>query len=63
MRFLRLAPIAALALLSACGAADQADPSGITPGEAQALNEAAEMLDANAIELNATDNSAAEEPE
>jgi hypothetical protein len=63
MMFLRLAPIAALALLSACGSADQADPSGITPGEAQALNDAATMLDANAIEFNATDNSATEAPQ
>ena len=55
-RFLRLVPIAALALLGACGSAPQADPSGITPDEAQALNDAADMLDANAIALDAVTN-------
>jgi hypothetical protein len=63
MKRLPLTPIAALALLGACGSTEPADPSGITPGEEQALNDAAAMLDANAIELNAVDDSATGAPE
>ena len=55
MKVLRLAPLAAVALLCACGGAETADPSGISPSEAQDLNDAAAMLDANAVELNAVD--------
>ena len=41
-----------LALLAACGSAD--DPPGATSaGEAQALNDAAAMLDANSVDANA----------
>jgi len=53
MASLRLAWLAPLALLAACGSADDADPGGITAGEAQELNDAAAMLDANAVEMNA----------
>ena len=63
MRVLRLAAVLPLALLGACGSADDAQPGGITASEAQELNDAAEMLDANAVELNevvAPENAAAE---
>ncbi len=50
---LRLAALLPFALLSACGSADDADPSGISAREAQELNEAAAMLDANAVDANA----------
>ena len=53
MKLLRLALLAPLALLAGCGDGGDAQPGGITAGEAQELNEAAEMLDANAVELNA----------
>ena len=53
MHVLRLAALASLLAVAACGSADDTDPSGITAGEAQELNDAAAMLDANAIELNA----------
>ncbi|MGC6400739.1 hypothetical protein ACNI3Q_09185 [Sphingomonas sp. FW199] len=48
MRLLILLPIA---LLAACGPS-QSDPGpgGVSVGEAQALNEAAEMLDVNAVD-------------
>lgn len=50
----RLAPLIPVALaLAACGADEPADPGGLTASEAQELNEAAEMLDANAIDLDA----------
>lgn len=52
MRALRLALLAPLALLGACGSDDTSAPGGITAGEAQELNDAAAMLDANAVELN-----------
>jgi hypothetical protein len=48
----RLAPFTAVLLLAACGGAEDADPGGISAGEAQELNDAAAMLDANAVELN-----------
>ncbi|SOB80992.1 hypothetical protein SAMN06297144_1339 [Sphingomonas guangdongensis] len=48
----RLAPLTAVLLLAACGRAEDTDPGGISAGEAQELNEAAAMLDANAVELN-----------
>lgn len=53
MKRLRLAPFVLAALLCACGGPETADPGGLTPGESQALNDAAAVLDANAIELNA----------
>ena len=37
-----------LLLLAACGSADDAPVGGVSPGEAQALNDAAEMLDERA---------------
>lgn len=41
-----LPPLAALALLAACGKPDNAPgPGGVTVGEAKALDEAAEMLE------------------
>ena len=46
-------------LLAACGPADEPDASGITPSEAEALNEAAEMLDNGSVALDALDNAAA----
>ena len=54
----RIRATAALALtllLAACGGADQADAGGITPSEAQALNDAAAMLDNDSVALNALD--------
>ncbi len=60
MRYLRLALLMPLALLAACGSDELTDPSGITPGEAQELNEAAAMLDANAMEINVDDGDAPE---
>jgi hypothetical protein len=35
--------------LSACGAPSADNVGGVSPSEAQALNDAAEMLDANAV--------------
>jgi major membrane immunogen (membrane-anchored lipoprotein) len=49
-------PVSALVLallLVACGARDEPDASGITPSEAQALNDAAAMLDNDSVALNA----------
>lgn len=43
----QLSSLASLALLSACGAAENdPGPGGVTVGEARELDEAAEMLDA-----------------
>lgn len=53
MQRLRLAVVIPLALLGACGGEEAPQPGGLTASEAQELNEAAEMLDENAIELNA----------
>jgi hypothetical protein len=54
MQRLRLALLAPLALLGACGGGEEgSQPGGISASEAQELNDAAEMLDANAVELNA----------
>lgn len=44
MRF--VLPFSLILMLAACGG-QATDPSGITPGEAQALNDAAEMLESN----------------
>ena len=48
MRALLLAPI----LLAACSGGGE-QPGAVTADEARQLNEAAEMLDANAVSLNA----------
>lgn len=45
MKFLTLAP---LFLLAACGSSNDA-PGGVTAGEAKALDEAAEMLEAKQL--------------
>ncbi len=46
----RLATLAALALLTACGKADNDQgPGGLTVGEAKALDEAAQMVDAKRL--------------
>ncbi len=50
MRALRLALVAPLALAGACGSGDDVQPGGLSAREAQELNEAAEMLDANAVD-------------
>ncbi|QNA84422.1 hypothetical protein G4G27_10790 [Sphingomonas sp. So64.6b] len=44
--------LVALLLLSACGGAPDT-PGAVTSGEAQALNDAAAMLDANSVDANA----------
>ena len=49
----RAVPLIAV-LLAACGA-PATDDSGATPGEAQALNEVAAMLDTNSVSANAID--------
>ena len=38
--------------LAGCGSDAPADPGGMTTSEAQELNDAAAMLDANAVDLN-----------
>jgi hypothetical protein len=46
----RITSLAALTLLAACGPADNdPGPGGVTVGEARALDEAAEMLDARRL--------------
>jgi hypothetical protein len=42
--------IPVLVFVTACGVQPEDDAAGVTPGEAAALNDAAAMLDANAIE-------------
>jgi hypothetical protein len=46
-------PLLVAGLLAACSA-DPAPPGGLTADDERQLNEAAEMLDANAVALNAT---------
>ena len=46
------AAMAALLLLAACGQRGATDVGGVTPDEARQLNDAAAMLDANAVEAN-----------
>lgn len=54
MRRLRLALALPVALaIGGCGSDQPADSGGLTASEAQELNDAAAMLDANAIDLNA----------
>ncbi|HET9511869.1 MAG TPA: hypothetical protein VFO80_12035 [Sphingomonas sp.] len=53
MRPLRLALLLPAALtIVGCGSDEAADPGGLTASEAQELNDAAAMLDANAVDLN-----------
>lgn len=52
----RLVALVPLLLVAACGSADEADPGGISADEAQELNDAAAMLDDNAISLGAVTN-------
>ncbi|MBN2970822.1 hypothetical protein JW805_02165 [Roseomonas aeriglobus] len=53
MRRLRLVlALPAVLTMVGCGSDQVADPGGLTASEAQELNEAAAMLDANAIDLN-----------
>lgn len=53
MRPLRLALLLPAALtIVGCGSDEVADPGGLTASEAQELNDAAAMLDANAVDLN-----------
>lgn len=56
-RMNRLFPAAALLLLAACSGSDD-QPGGLTADEAKQLDEAAAMLDANAVDLNALDDNA-----
>lgn len=49
MRVLALA----LLLLAACSADPDPQPGGLTADDQQQLNDAAEMLDANSVDLNA----------
>ncbi len=57
---LRLGPPLLALMVAACG--DPAtDASGATPSEAQALNEAAAMLDANSVSANALASNSAEQ--
>ena len=48
----RLATLLPLVLLVACHSADST-PGAANPAEAEALNDAAAMLDANSIDINA----------
>jgi len=48
------AAVAALALLAACSRADQA-PGGLSADDERRLNEAADMLDVNAVDANAVE--------
>jgi hypothetical protein len=52
MTIRRLAPLASLLLLVACSGSEDVDPGGMSASEAQELNDAAAMLDANAVDLN-----------
>jgi hypothetical protein len=46
----KLAPLFALLVLTACGKADnEPGPGGVTMGEARALDEAAEMIEAQRL--------------
>ena len=54
-RLRRLAVLASLALLGACGARDDRAPGALTASQDKQLNDAAAMLDANAVDANATD--------
>lgn len=51
MKYAALTPLFAV-LLVACGSAPDATPGSVTPDEAQALNDAAAMLDANSVDSN-----------
>ncbi|WP_326523150.1 hypothetical protein [Sphingomonas sp.] len=53
MRLRLVAAAAPLLALAACGSGDSDQPGGISADEAQELNEAAEMLDPDAVDANA----------
>jgi len=52
----RVAIVAAPLLLVACSGSGDGQPGGVSADEARQLNEAAEMLDANSVDLNAIAN-------
>jgi hypothetical protein len=56
--------LALLFLLTSCSADPDPQPGGLTADDQQQLNEAAEMLDANSVDLNAVsaDNSSETQP-
>ena len=58
-RALALLPI----LLAACSSDPDPQPGGLTADDQQQLNEAAEMLDANAVDLDEVTNSSGNETE
>ncbi|KQS01575.1 hypothetical protein ASG11_16950 [Sphingomonas sp. Leaf357] len=49
---MRLAPLLPVLLLAACGSHSDA-PGSVSASEAQSLNDAAAMLDANSVDANA----------
>ncbi len=56
--------IAAVCLTAACGKADnEPGPGGVTVGEARALDEAAEMIEARRLPEAALEQESSEEPE
>lgn len=52
----RLLPLLVPFALAACQSGTEPAPGGVTADEAQALNEAAEMLDRNSVAAAAPDN-------
>ena len=50
---MRALPLAAALILSACGRDPDPQPAGLTADDQAQLNDAAAMLDANAVDLNA----------
>lgn len=50
---MRTRPLLAFLLLAACNSDPENGPGGVTPEEAQALNDAAEMLDNDAMATSA----------
>ncbi|MCP3735681.1 hypothetical protein M9979_12435 [Sphingomonas sp. RP10(2022)] len=52
---LPIAAVLPLALLAACSGGDDDDPRAVTADEAAQLNDAAAMLDANSVDLDALD--------
>lgn len=54
MSRMMLSAVLPLALLAACSRGGSDDPGAVTADEARQLNDAAAMLDANSVDLNAT---------